>query len=464
MNSDETGRAQSQVAAVILAAGLGTRMKSRIPKELQPLAGRPVIDYVLRAIQPLTPLQTIVVLSPAKAGLAERLPSGCEVAWQHEPLGTGHAAAQALPLLRPEVRHVVVLFGDHPLLSPDAVSELVDTAIQTGALVTLLTARVDDPAGYGRLRREGGRIVGVIEAKEDDSRYDGPVEINSGISCYRRDWLEEALPKVPRSAVGEYYLTSLVAMAATAREPDPPVVSVVASPDVAHGVNDRVELAAAEAIIRRRINERLMRAGVAIVDPATTFIDDTVEIAPDARIEPFTTISGASVIGEGARIGPQAILRDARVGPESEVLASVIEESEIGARVHVGPYTHLRPGTRVADDVHIGNYVEMKNTVVGSGTHVGHVSYLGDAELGRDVNIGAGTITANYDGRDKHRTVIGDGAFIGVDTMLRAPVTVGSGARTGAGAVVLRDVAPGETVAGVPARTLSRRTQDVGER
>ncbi|MDI3341940.1 MAG: bifunctional UDP-N-acetylglucosamine diphosphorylase/glucosamine-1-phosphate N-acetyltransferase GlmU [Sphaerobacter sp.] len=464
MNSDEAGQPQSQVAAVILAAGLGTRMRSRTPKELQPLAGRPLIDYVLRAIAPLRPLQTIVVLSPAKAALAERLPAGCEVAWQQEPLGTGHAAAQALSLLRPEVRHVVVLFGDHPLLAPTAVADLVDTATSSGALVTLLTALVPDPAGYGRLRREAGRIVGVVEARDDDRQYDGEVEINSGISCYRREWLEEALPQVPRSVAGEYYLTSLVAMAAKAAAPDPPVVAVTASPEVAYGVNDRAELAVAEAIIRRRINERLMRAGVAIVDPASTFIDDTVEIAPDARIEPFTTISGASVIGEGARIGPQAILRDARVGAESVVVASMIEGAEIGARVHVGPFAHLRPGTRVADDVHIGNFAEIKNATIGSGTRVGHVSYLGDADVGRDVNIGAGAITANYDGRDKHRTVIGDGAFIGVDTMLRAPVTVGSGAKTGAGSVVLRDVAAGETVAGVPARPLARRTEHEGER
>src|SRR5690606_12961632 len=259
VNSDETGRAQSQVAAVILAAGLGTRMKSRIPKELQPLAGRPVIDYVLRALQPLAPMQTIVVLSPAKAGLADRLPPGCEVAWQHQPLGTGHAAAQALPLLHPRIRQVAVLFGDHPLLSDDAVADLVDTAARTRALVALLTARVDDPAGYGRLRHEGDRIVGVVEAREDDRQYDGPVEINSGISCYRRDWLEQALPQVPRSAVGEYYLTSLVAMAAATDEPGPRVVSVVASPEVAYGVNDRLELAFAESIVRRRINERLMR-------------------------------------------------------------------------------------------------------------------------------------------------------------------------------------------------------------
>lgn len=462
MNADEPARSERPFAAVILAAGLGTRMKSRTPKELQPLAGRPLIDYVLRAVTPLQPQQTIVVLSPAKAALAQRLPEGCLVAWQTEPLGTGHAVAQALPLLDPAIRHVAVLYGDHPLLSPDAVGTLIDTTIETGALVTLLTAMLPDPGSYGRIVREAGRLVGVVEAKDDTAVYDGPVEINSGICCFQRAWLERTLPSVPRSASGEYYLTSLVAMAAAENSPTTPACSVIASPDVAYGVNDRVELAAAEAIIRQRINERLMRAGVAIVDPASTFIDDTVTIGMDARIEPFTTISGATTIGEGCCIGPQAIVRDSQIGAESEVVASVLEEVELGARVHVGPFAHLRPGTRIADDVHIGNYAEIKNSTIGAGSRMGHFSYLGDSEVGRDVNIGAGTVTANYDGRDKHRTVIGDGAFIGVDTMLRAPVTIGPGATTGAGSVVLHDVPAGETVAGVPAKPLTRRNPETG--
>ena len=437
-------------------------MRSRVAKELQPLAGRRMIDYVLDAARGANPSQIIVVLSPAKAELASALPPDVAVAWQHEQLGTGHAAAQALPLLRPEIDRVAVLFGDHPLLTPDAVGELARASTTPETLVALLTSVLADPGAYGRLHFDAGRITGIIEAKVDRTVYDGPVEIYSGISCYRRDWLERALPDVPRSPVGEYYLTSLVEQAA--REPlARPVVSVRAPIEVAQGVNDKVELAAAERVLRARINERLMRGGVSIVDPASTFIDATVAIGQDARIEPFTTIEGASVIGEGCRIGPQAIVRDSRIGAESEVVASMIEGAEIGRGVHVGPYSHFRSGARIADGAHIGNYVEVKNATVGPETHIGHFSYVGDAEIGRAVNIGAGTITANYDGVNKHRTVIGDNAFIGSDTILRAPVEVGPGARTGAGSVVTRDVAAGKTVVGVPARPIASSRPTVDE-
>lgn len=453
MTSDEPPNQQPNVAAVILAAGLGTRMRSRLPKELHPIAGRPTIDYVLEAAQGACPAQTVLVLSPAKAALAQVLPDDVEVAWQKEQLGTGHAAAQALPLLRPEIERVAVLFADAALLTPEVVRELVARSASSGALVTLLTAVVADPGPYGRLRYQDGRITAIVEVKVDTACYQGPVEVNSGISCYRRDWLERALPHVPRSPVGEYYLTSLVELAAQ-EAPQPAVVSLIAPIELAQGVNDRVELAEAERVMRRRINERLMRAGVSIVDPASTFIDAEVEIAPDTRIEPFTTISGTSRIAEDCVIGPQAIVRDSVIGAGCEIVASLIEGAELGHGVHVGPFSHFRPGTRIADGVHVGNYVEVKNASLGEGTHVGHFSYLGDAAIGRGVNIGAGTITANYDGVAKHRTTIGDRAFIGSDTILRAPVEVGEDARTGAGAVVTRDVPPGVTVIGVPARPL----------
>ncbi len=442
---------------MILAAGLGTRMRSRTPKELQPLAGRRLIDYVLRAVRSAHPAQIIIVLSPAKAQMADSLPEGCDVAWQHEPLGTGHALAQAMPRLRPDIDQVAVFFGDHPLLSADVASQLIDASARSRALVTLLTTVLPDPGAYGRLRWDGERITGVVEAKEDSTVYTSPVEVNSGISCYQRDWLERELPGIPRSAVGEYYLTTLVERAAYEQSPARPVISVVAPPEVAFGVNDRVELAAAEEVLRRRINERLMRSGVAIVDPKSTFIDDTVEIGQDTRIEPFTTISGRTVIGEDCRIGPQAILRESQIGNRVAITASVIESAVVGEGVNIGPYAHLRPGARIGDGTHIGNYAEIKNSTLGARTHVGHFSYIGDSDVGGQVNIGAGTVTCNYDGDKKHRTVIGAGAFIGSDTMLVAPVEVGSGARTGAGSVVTRDVAPDETVVGIPARPITKR-------
>ncbi|HET9016252.1 MAG TPA: bifunctional UDP-N-acetylglucosamine diphosphorylase/glucosamine-1-phosphate N-acetyltransferase GlmU [Thermomicrobiaceae bacterium] len=431
-------------------------MRSRVPKELHPLAGRPMIDYVLAAVRSIDPVQTIVVLSRAKADLQDRLPADCVVVWQDEPLGTGHATAQALPALAPEVELVAVLFGDHPLLSGGAVTSLVGAARTSKCRAALLTTVLDDPAGYGRLRREDRRITGIVEAKLDQTGRRGAVEVYSGISCYDRRWLEGALPDVPRSPVGEFYLTSLVELAADDRHTETAVVAVEAPPEVAHGVNDRVDLARAEAILRQRINARWMRAGVTIVDPASTFIDDTVEIAEDARLEPFSVIAGQSEIGERTRVGPHAILRDTTVGADCTVLASVLEGATLGDHVEVGPYAHLRPGARVGSDVHIGNYAEIKNSVVGARTRMGHFSYVGDATVGEDVNIGAGAVTANYDGVDKHRTVIGDRAFIGVDSVLRAPVTVGDDAVTGAGAIVTHDVADGVTVVGVPARPMAR--------
>ncbi len=458
VKSDEPPITSSGVAAVILAAGLGTRMRSRTPKELHPICGRPMLFHVIDAVATIKPDQIIVVLSPAKASIAASLPDGCEVAWQEEQLGTGHAAARALPLLNPEIRHVAVLFGDHPLLTSDAVAQLIARSRESEALVTLLTAMLDDPAAYGRLVYEGGRIISVVEAKEDGRVYSGPVEINSGISCFDRAWLEHALPDVPRSQVGEYYLTSLVGMAAAMQREQDPVVSVVASPEVAYGVNDRVELARADRLMRRRINERHMRNGVSIVDPDTTFIDASVRIGQDARIEPFSIVSGDSQIGEGSVIGPNAFIQDSSIGSDCVIVASTIESSEVGDRVQVGPYSHFRPGTHIDPDVRIGNYVEIKNSTVGTGTDIHHFSYTGDATVGRNVNIAAGTITANYDGVNKHRTIIEDGAFIGCDTILRAPVTVGSEGRTGAGSVVTRDVAPGVTVVGLPARPIASKT------
>ncbi len=417
-----------------------------------------MLFHVIDAVLPVRPDQIIVVLSPAKASIAATLPDGCEVAWQDEQLGTGHAAAQALPLLKRDIRQVAILFGDHPLLTGAAVADLLARSRESHALVTLLTAELDDPGAYGRLVYEGGRIAGVVEAKEDDRAYSGKVEINSGISCFDREWLEGALRDVPRSTVGEYYLTSLVGMAARTERDVDPVVSVVASPEVAYGVNDRVELARADALMRRRINERLMRDGVSIVDPDTTFIDAAVRIGQDTRIEPFSVITGESLIGDGSVIGPNANIQDSVIGSDCEIVASTIESSEIGDRVHVGPYSHFRAGTRIAPDVRIGNYVEIKNSTIGSGTDIHHFSYTGDATVGRNVNIAAGTITANYDGVNKHRTVIEDGAFIGCDTILRAPVTVGAEGRTGAGSVVTRDVAPGVTVVGLPARPIASKT------
>jgi bifunctional UDP-N-acetylglucosamine pyrophosphorylase/glucosamine-1-phosphate N-acetyltransferase len=457
-DSRQTRPAES-LAAVVLAGGLGTRMRSRLPKEFHPLAGRPLLRYVLDAVEALPVAQRILVTSPAKAALCSQLGTDWEIALQEEPLGTGHALGCALPSLRPDIRWVLLVFGDHPLLRGEDLARLLSAALQQRPLAAVLTTLLPDPAAYGRIQRDpDGRVTGVIEAREDANHYAGPVEVVSGATIYWRAWLEDALPRLPRSPSGEYYHTALIGLAAAERSGEA-VITVVAPPETALGVNDRVDLARAEAILRDRIVQAHQRAGVTIVDPATTWIEPTVEIEPDARIEPFTILAGRTRIAQGARIGPHAVVHDSVVGPDSTVVASVLESAVLGARVHVGPYSHLRPGTIVEDDVHIGNFAELKNAHVGRATRIGHVSYIGDAELGERVNIGAGTVTCNFDGVAKHRTVIEDEAFIGSDTMLVAPVQVGRGARTGAGSVVTKDVAPGTTVVGVPARPVGARRQ-----
>ena len=280
-------------------------------------------------------------------------------------------------------------------------------------------------------------------------------EINVGTYCFDAGWLRANVGNVPASAKGEFYLTDLVAMAAGAGRR----VRVVSAPDpqLTMGINDRVQLAVAERLMRRAIAERHMRSGVTITDPATTYIDAGVEIGQDARIEPWTVLKGSTVIGQDAVIGPNAQVIDSGIGPRSLVWASIVEESEVAEDVEIGPYSHLRPGCRIGPRCRIGNFAELKKSQVGAGTQQHHFSYLGDAEVGEDVNVGAGAVTANFDGVNKHTTVIGTGAFIGVDTTLRAPITIGPGAKTGAGAVVTRDVAAGKTVVGMPARPIELR-------
>lgn len=421
-----------------------------------------MLDYVLRAADLPEISQRIIVLSPAKSAIADSLPENVSVAWQNDQLGTGHAAACAFDQLHDSITHVAVLFGDHPLLERSAIVTLTETIIESGALITLLTTILDDPAAYGRVRRSAGQIQEIVEARDDTRNYDGPVEIYSGISCYERSWMERNLSLIPRAANGEYYLTSLIKMAAGDGSMSVPVVAVQADPLVAYGVNDRVELARAEQILKTRILDRLMREGVTIADPATTFIDDSVKIGMDSRVEPFTILRGDTTIGEGTTIGPKSVVADCVIGDECEIVASHLESSRVGDRVHIGPFAHLRAAAQVADDVHVGNYVEIKNSTIGRKSRVGHFSYLGDATLGEDVNIGAGTVTCNYDGSQKHHTIIGDHSFIGSDTMLVAPVQIGESAITGAGSVVTRDVSAGEKVMGVPARVRDgARRQDV---
>lgn len=443
-------------AAVVLAAGQGTRMRSRLPKVLHPLAGVPMLEHVLASLA-AAGIERRVVVTGHGAELVEAALAGRVPTVRQEPqLGTADAVRVGLTLVPANVGQIVVTMGDAPLLPAELFAQLLREQGAGDACIALLSARRSDATGYGRIvRAADDSVQAIVEDREADAATRAVDEVNAGSYCFDATWLRANIGQVPASPSGEYYLTELVAAAAAGGRR----VVVVSAPrgELTMGINDRVELAVADRLLRAEIIERHMRNGVTVVDPASTFIDATVEIGEDARIEPWTILAGATTIGADAVIGPHAQVRGSRIGPRTSVVASVVEESIVAEDVQIGPYSHLRPGCEIGPRCRIGNFAELKRASVGAGTQVHHFSYLGDAELGEGVNIGAGAVTANFDGVVKHRTTIGDGAFIGVDTMLRAPISIGPGARTGAGAVVTRDVPAGMTVVGMPARQIGTR-------
>jgi bifunctional UDP-N-acetylglucosamine pyrophosphorylase/glucosamine-1-phosphate N-acetyltransferase len=346
----------------------------------------------------------------------------------------------------------MVLNGDCPLITPLLLHDLHD-ALERSAAMAFVSCQVDDPGRLGRVVRDVSGLVKAVVEAADYQGPDGPAEINAGQYVFDAAWLWLTLPQVPVSPRGEYYLTHLVGAAAALR----PAATVAAAAAEALGVDDRVKLAEAEALMRARILERHMLAGVTISDPAATYIDAGVKLAQDVTILPGSHLQGATSVETGAIIGPASTLRNAAIGSGTRVQSSVVEDSRIGARCNVGPFAHVRGNATIGDDCEIGNYAEVKNSVLGNGVKMHHFSYMGDADIGARANIAAGSITSNFDGVRKHRTTIGEDAFIGCDTLLIAPVTVGDGAYTASGAVVTRDVEPGQTVAGVPARPFERK-------
>jgi bifunctional UDP-N-acetylglucosamine pyrophosphorylase/glucosamine-1-phosphate N-acetyltransferase len=445
--------------AIILAAGRGARMRSSLPKVLHLVAGLPMIRHVTNAAREAGFGRIVLVLSPDTEGIAEAAGPDIVVAIQNEPLGTGHAALAAQQAAEGS-SHIVIMNGDLPLLTADTLVETATTHLETNALLSFVTANLADPTGYGRVLRSHDRVQAIVEETEADEETRATPEVNVGIYAARAGWLWSSLKSIMPSPSGELYLTDIVADAdnsggdiATYELPDATEVQQV---------NDRIELATAEMMMRDRVREHLMLSGVTLVDPATTYIDAGVEVSEDTTILPGVHLLGNTTIGSGCRIGPSAVLRDSTVGDRTEIGSSTIESSRIGDNVSIGPYCHLRPETVIERDVHLGNYVELKASQIGEGTRIGHFSYVGDAEIGHAVNIGAGTVTANYDGVQKHRTEIGDGAFIGVNSVLIAPVVVGTGASTGAGSVVTHDVPPGAQVVGVPARIRSNEGDRTG--
>ncbi len=445
---------------IVLAAGAGTRMKSSLPKVLHPLAGRPMVAYVLDVARALEPVQLVVVTGHGDEQVRQALGPDLAYARQEQRLGTGHAVQQAAAAAARRAGTVLVVHGDTPLMRPETLRRMLEEHWAAGAAVTLLTFWPQSPAGYGRIIREAGteRVLAVVEdvAATAGERTIG--EVNSGILCFRDAWLWPNLAALEPSPAGEFFLTGLVQMAI--RQGETVVALPVADALEVMGVDHRAKLARAEAELRRRINEDWMLAGVTLIDPEATYIDAGVEIGPDTVVWPNTLLQGQTRIGAGCTIGPGAVIRSSRIGDGCRVELSVLEEAVMDDGSEIGPFGHMRKGGHLAQGAHMGNFGEIKNATLGPGAKMGHFSYLGDATVGAKANIGAGTITCNYDGTRKHRTEIGAGAFIGSDTMLVAPVTVGEGAKTGAGSVVTRDVPPGELVFGVPARSAARPPEE----
>lgn len=430
-------------------------MRSRVPKVLHPLAGRPMIDHLLDALAEAGIARPVVVTGHEAASVEEAIGARADTVRQDPQRGTADAVRIGLQCVDPETTRVIVTVADAPLQPPELFLSLV--AAQTdGVAIALASARLDDPTGYGRIvRSRDGGAERVVEERDLADGQRQIAEINVGTYCFDAAWLREGVKRIAPSASGELYLTDLVA-AATA-DGRRVTVCEAAEPQLTMGINDRAQLADAEALLRRSIAQRHMRAGVTIVDPASTFIDVQVVIGQDVRIEPWTVLRGSTVIEEGAVIGPATDITDSRIGPRSIITRSAVEESVVEEDVVIGPFAHLRSGSEIGARSRIGNYAEIKQSRIGADTQQHHFSYIGDAELGERVNVGAGTVTANFDGVKKNRTVVGDDAFLGVDTMLRAPVTIGRGAKTGAGSVVTRDVADGKTVVGMPARPIEAR-------
>ncbi len=451
--------ADGRPLAIVLAAGLGTRMRSRRPKVLHPVCGRPMLAHVLDAARAVGDRPPLVVVSPATEAVRGAFGSdGVDWALQPEPLGTADALRAALAVASPDAEELVVLSGDVPLLRPQTLRRLLELRRAEAATVAISVMRPPDPRGYGRVVRDGtGRVTRIVEEKDADEATRAIGEVNAALYAFDAAWVRARIDDVgPSAATGEYYLPDLVAMACA--EGGTVVALEVADHRELAGINDRVQLAAAEAELRRRIVEAHMLAGVTMLDPATVLIDAGVEIAPDVVLEPGVMLQGRTRIGADTVIGSGSRVVDSVVGERCRIWSSVIESSEVGNDVRVGPWAHLRPGTSVGDGAEVGNFAEIKSSRLGAGSKQHHFSYLGDATIGSHVNIGAGTITCNYDGRAKHRTVIGDGAFIGSDTMLVAPLSVGTNARTGAGSVVTHDVPDGMLAVGVPARLRHPRT------
>jgi bifunctional UDP-N-acetylglucosamine pyrophosphorylase/glucosamine-1-phosphate N-acetyltransferase len=439
---------------VILAAGQGTRMRSRLPKVLQPLAGRPLLAHVMDMAAGLDDARLHVVYGHGGDQVPARF-ADRQVSWveQAEQLGTGHAVEQAMPGIADDAT-VLVLYGDVPLVRPETADSLIEAATRG---VALLTVRMDDPTGYGRIVRDrDGRVTSIVEQKDADAEERSIDEVNTGLMAVPADRLRDWLSRLDNAnAQGEFYLTDIVALAVADRVP---VAAVQAGdPEEVMGVNDKVQLAEAEAAVRRRRVDELMEQGATVADPARVDVRGKVTCGQDVFLDVGVVLEGEVRLDDRARVGPYCIVRDSHIGEGAEIHPySLVEGAEVGTGCSVGPFARLRPGAQLETGAKVGNFVEVKNSRLGEGSKANHLSYVGDTTVGRDTNIGAGTITCNYDGANKHRTVIGDRVFIGSGVELVAPVEIEEGATIGAGSTISKR-APAETLTVARSRQVSIR-------
>lgn len=449
------------LGVVVLAAGQGTRMKSATPKVLHRAAGLTLVEHVTRLADAVDASQIVLVLSDdTLEAVQQHFGDRYGYVVQHERLGTGHAVMQARELLQGKTDEVLVLYGADPLMQTASVQQLVAARRTIHAKAAITTFIATPPTGYGRIiRNQHGAITAIVEERDATPEQKLITEVNQGVAVYDAAWLWNALDQIkPNERNGEYYLTDLVELAL--HEGGEVGSLVLRDPDEALGVNDRAQLAQIGAILNRRKLDQLMRDGVTIVDPANTYVDVDVQIGMDSVILPGSILKGTTQIGERCTIGPNSYIENSHLGNGCRVTYSMVEFARMDDGANIGPYGHLRKGAHLMEDVHMGNFGEVKNATLGRGTKMGHFSYIGDATIGENVNIGAGTITMNFsaDGK-KHRTEIGDNAFIGSDSLLRAPITIGEGAITGGGSVVTKPVPAHSVAVGMPARVIRRNEE-----
>ncbi|MFC2948826.1 bifunctional UDP-N-acetylglucosamine diphosphorylase/glucosamine-1-phosphate N-acetyltransferase GlmU [Virgibacillus sediminis] len=426
--------------AVILAAGQGTRMKSKLYKVLHPVAGRPMVQHVLDQVKAVDLDKAVTIVGFGAEKVMEYIGDASDTAVQEEQLGTGHAVMQAAPLLEDKEGTTIVVCGDTPLITKETYQALFEQHEKENASATILTAKAEDPSGYGRvIRNKANEVERIVEHKDADESELLVKEINTGTYCFDNKALFQALKEVSNdNAQGEYYLPDVIEILRS----NGGKVSASITPDFEEtlGVNDRVALAQAEKLMKKRINEKHLRNGVAIIDPDHTYIEPDVIIEADAIVEPGSIIKGNTTIKANAVIGPNSEISNCYIGEDTVVKQSVATDSKLGDRVKVGPFAHIRPESTVGNDAKLGNFVEIKKTELGDHSKVSHLSYIGDADVGNNVNIGCGTITVNYDGANKFLTTIEDDAFIGCNSNLIAPVTVGKGSYVAAGSTITEDV------------------------